>query len=217
MATMATRGTEGDRPLPPPAQAYAPPSVVGPMAVADPAPLGLAGFGFTTLMLSAVNSGWIGSGATDAVLALAIPFGGVAQLLAGMWAFRRENTFGATAFSAFGAFWISYWLLIQFFLPSVVKTGGAGEAGQIVGVYLFAWTLFTAYMFLASLAAARAVQAVFAFLTLTFAFLCVGAWAGSTTWTHVGGYLGMVTAAAAIYASFAEVTNASFRRRILPT
>jgi succinate-acetate transporter protein len=214
---MATQGTQGSGPLQPSAEGQAPSSLASAGLIADPAPLGLAAFGFTTLMLSAVNAGWIGAAATSAVLAMAIPFGGATQLLAGMWAFRRGNTFAATAFSSFGAFWISYFLLVSVFLPGVIRAGGAGEASQIVGLYLFGWGIFTAYMFVASLAGSRAVQLVFVLLALTFFALCAGEWAGSTTWSHVGGYLGMATAAAALYASFADVTNASFRHRVLPT
>lgn len=217
MATMATSQTQGPIPAPPAAEGQAPSSLATAGLIADPAPLGLAAFGFTTLMLSAVNAGWIGAAATSAVLAMAVAFGGSAQLLAGMWAFRRGNTFAATAFTAYGAFWISFWLLVTQFLPSVVKAGGVGEANQITGLYLFAWGLFTAYMFVASLAGTRAVQAVFSLLALTFFALCAGAWGGSDTWNHIGGYLGIATAVAAVYASFADVTNASFKRRILPT
>ena len=185
--------------------------------IADPVPLGLAAFGITTLMLSAVNSGWIGAAAVSAVLPMAVAFGGGAQVLAGMWAFRRGNTLAATAFTGFGAFWLSYWLLLNFFLPTVVKSGGAGEASQILGLYLFSWGLFTAFLFAASLAGSRAVQAVLALLTLTFFALCIGEWSASTTWHHIGGYLGIATAVAAIYAAFADLTNANFGRRILPT
>lgn len=215
MATMA--GSPGTQPVSAPAPAQAPAGAAMAGVVADPAPLGLAAFGITTLMLSAVNSGWIGSAATTAVLSMAVAFGGSAQILAGMWAFRRGNTFAATAFTSFGAFWLSYFLLLNFFLGPVAKTGGAGEASQIVGLYLFCWGLFTAYMFVASLAGARAVQSVFALLALTFFALCIGEWADSTTWHHIGGYLGIATAVAAVYTSFADVTNANFGRRILPT
>jgi uncharacterized protein len=185
--------------------------------VADPAPLGLAAFGITTLMLSAVNAGWIGDAATTAVLSMAVPFGGGAQVLAGMWAFRRGNTFAATAFTSYGAFWLSFYLLVNFFLAPVAHSGGAGVASQILGLYLFSWGLFTAYMFLASLAGARAVQSVFALLALTFFALCIGEWTASSGWHHIGGYLGIATAVAALYTSFADVTNANFGRRVLPT
>ncbi len=216
MATMAgTPGTHSTSVTSPATHAAAPPAAMAGM-VADPAPLGLAAFGITTLMLSAVNSGWIGDAATTAVLSMAVPFGGAAQVLAGMWAFRRGNTFAATAFTSYGAFWISFYLLLSFFIAPVAKAN-AGTASQIVGLYLFSWGLFTAYMFAASLAGARAVQSVFALLALTFFALCIGEWGGSATWHHIGGYLGIATAVAALYTSFADVTNANFGRRLLPT
>jgi len=185
--------------------------------IADPAPLGLAAFGLTTLVLSCINAGWIGAAATTAVLSLALPYGGIGQALAGMWAFRRGNTFAATAFTSYGAFWISYYLLVNNFIAPVEKAGGAGMVHQFLGLYLFAWGVFTAYMTIASLGAARAVQLVFVTLTATFFLLCAGEWAGSETWAHIGGYVGVATACAALYASFADVTNAALRRTILPT
>jgi uncharacterized protein len=197
-------------------------TVMGPattLTVADPAPLGLAAFGLTTLVLSCINAGWVDKVTEPAVLALAVPFGGGAQLLAGMWAFRRGNTFAATAFSSYGAFWLSFFLLVQFYAPRIVAApgGGVAELNTILGLYLFAWGVFTAYMFLASLAGAKAVQLVFILLALTFFALALGAWEASTTWTHIGGILGVLTAVAALYTSFADVANASFRRTVLPT
>ncbi len=211
--TGAARGAPMDEPAPAPAGSFA-----APVTIADPAPLGLAGFGITTLMLSCINSGWIGgTAAAHAVLALAIPFGGGAQLLAGMWAFRRGNTFAATAFSSYGAFWISYYLLVNFFAGDVAKADGAGSAAALVGLYLFCWGVFTTYMFVASLGSARAVQSVFILLAITFFLLATGEWAESTTWHHIGGYVGIATALAALYTSFADVTNANLKRTILPT
>lgn len=196
------------------------PTLMGPSSamevplVADPAPLGLAAFGLTTLVLSTINAGWIAAAAIPVVLGLAIPYGGGAQVLAGMWAFRRGNTFAATAFTSFGAFWISYFLLVQYFLPQIKD---AKALSAILGTYLIAWAIFTAYMFLASLGGTRAVQTVFILLAATFALLAIGAWSGSTTWTHIGGYVGLATAVAALYTSFADVVNANFKRTILPT
>jgi len=191
-------------------------ATMGQVSIADPAPLGLAGFGITTLVLSTINAGWIAPVATPVVLALAIPFGGLAQFVAGVWAFRRGNTFAATAFCSFGAFWFSYFLLAQFFAPEVAAKSPA-VLPTILGMYLCAWGIFTAYMFLASLASAKAVTLVFLLLTATFFFLAVGQWAPSTTWTKIGGYVGLATAIVALYASFADVTNANFKRVILPT
>ncbi|TMC50528.1 MAG: transcriptional regulator [Chloroflexi bacterium] len=193
------------------------------MVIADPAPLGLAAFGITILCLSAVYSGWIGAAATTGVLALAIPLGGVALGLAGMWAFRRGTTFVATAFTSYGAFWISFYLLVNFYLGGISAAGGAGVASQFLGLYLLAWGIFTSYMLLASLSSGRAMTLVFVLLTLTFFMLAAGEWANPAigsrgeTLHHIGGYLGIATAVAMLYGSFAEVTNANFKRVILPT
>ncbi|HVC38750.1 MAG TPA: acetate uptake transporter [Candidatus Dormibacteraeota bacterium] len=187
-----------------------------PNPIADPAPLGLAGFGLTTLMLSFINANIIGGGAVLAVLPMAAAYGGTAQLLAGMWAFRRGNTFAATAFTSYGAFWWSYYLLVAVWLKGVP----AADVGPIVGLYLFAWGIFTLYMFIASLHGTRAVQVVFILLAATFLLLAIGAWdwfTAGTTLTHIGGYVGILTAIAALYTSFADVLNATARRVILPT
>lgn len=183
---------------------------------ADPAPLGLAGFGITTLLLSLVNAGILAGTTVQGVMALALAFGGGAQFLAGMWAFRRNNTFAATAFTAYGAFWFSFFLLVNVFIPQM-KGVSASDLNNFVGTFLLAWGIFTAYMTVAALAAARAVLAVFVLLTITFVLLAIGAYATSEGITKTGGYFGIATAAAAIYASFADVTNASFKRRVLPT
>lgn len=218
-----TAGTVPDRSLTgSPMSAQSVPTLMGPSSavevplVGDPAPLGLAAFGMTTLVLSVINAGWIAASAAPAVLALAIPFGGGGQILAGMWAFRRGNTFAATAFTSFGLFWISYFLLVQYFLPAVKSPSAATG---VLGMYLLAWGIFTAYMFIASLGGTRAVQAVFLLLTLTFVVLAIGAWTANPTteWNKIGGYLGLATAVAALYTSFADVINANFKRPILPT
>jgi succinate-acetate transporter protein len=190
-------------------------------AIADPAPLGLAGFGLTTMMLSFINAGIIGIGATVVVLPMAFAYGGLAQLLAGMWAFKRGNTFAATAFTSFGAFWLSYYLLIDVFAAQIKP---ASDASPIIGLYLFMWGVFTLYMFVASLAGTRAVQVVFILLAITFFLLAFGWWgwggnsvAATNGFTHIGGYAGILTAIAALYTSFADVTNATFKRIVLPT
>src|ERR1035437_181831 len=184
--------------------------------VGDPAPLGLAGFGITTLLLSLINAGILPATVTLGVMALALTFGGLAQLLAGMWAFKRGNPFAATAFPSYAAFWFSFYLLVVVFTPQM-KGAAPADIGNFVGTYLLAWGIFTAYMTIASLGGARAVQLVFVLLTLTFVALAIGEYATSTTIHNVGGYLGLATAAAAIYASFADVANANFKRRVLPT
>jgi succinate-acetate transporter protein len=190
--------------------------VVTPQA-ADPAPLGLAAFGITTLVLSVINAGWVPADTTAGVLALAIAFGGAGQILAGMWAFRNGNTFAGTAFTSFGAFWISFYLLNAVFVPQIKAAGGTNDIGTFVGMYLFAWGVFTAYMTIASIASSRSVTLVFVLLTVTFFLLCAGAWGASDETTKIGGYIGILTAIAAIYASFADVVNDNFHRHIMPT
>ena len=187
-------------------------------AIGDPAPLGLAAFGTTTLVLSVINAGWAPASVTVGVLALAIAFGGGAQVLAGMWAFRRGNTFAATAFTSYGAFWLSYWLLVSNFIPAMVaQKVPAGDIGGFVGLFLFAWGIFTAYMFIASWRSAKAVTLVFGLLTVTFFVLATGEWAASDSIHKLGGYVGLLTAVAALYASFADVVNANFGRHLMPT
>ena len=182
-------------------------------AIANPAPLGLAAFALTTFVLSMVNSGLVSDKAEPVVFGLALAYGGIAQLLAGMWEFKTGNTFGATAFSSYGAFWISFWALVMFF----VKDIPAADAGHAVGLYLWAWGIFTTYMFVASLRTSGAVAAVFLFLALTFIVLAIGDYAKSENWVKFGGWLGLVTAVLAWYASFAAVTNFTYKRTVLPT
>src|SRR5919199_4182217 len=132
--------------------------------IANPAPLGLAAFALTTFVLSVINTGMLGEGGIPVVLGLAAFYGGLGQFAAGMWEFRKANTFGATAFTSYGAFWLSYWFIVKYSLPD-----GPGHTPQhAVATYLLAWGIFTAYMTVASLRVSGAVAAVFVFLTLTF-------------------------------------------------
>jgi succinate-acetate transporter protein len=181
-------------------------------AIADPAPLGLAAFALTTFVLSVFNAGLMGSGGEPVVFGLALAYGGVAQVLAGMWEFRNNNTFGAVAFTSFGAFWLSFWAFVEFFEDSVP----AKDAGHAVGLYLIAWGIFTLYMFVASLRTTVAVCAVFALLTATFFLLGIGNAGAHTTIIHIGGWVGLATAAAAWYASFSAVVKSTFGRDVLP-
>jgi uncharacterized protein len=178
---------------------------------ADPAPLGLAGFAMTTFVLSMFNSNLVDGKGVPVVLGLALAYGGVVQLLAGMWEFRNGNTFGAVAFSSYGAFWISFWALEVFYAKQI-----GGNAGHAVGVYLWAWAIFTAYMTVAALRVNLAVLLVFVLLTVTFILLAIGAVGPHENVTHWGGYLGLATAAVAWYASFAAVVNSTFGRTIMP-
>src|SRR3954465_5276370 len=180
---------------------------------ADPGPLGLAAFALTPFLLGVFHSGLVSEKGLPIVLGLALAYGGLAQLLAGMWEFRTGNTFGATAFTSFGAFWISFWAFEQFFAKDIKDATSLGNAA---GLYLTAWGLFTTYMFVASLRVSVAVATVFALLATTFIVLGIGDASANTTITHIGGFIGIATAIAAWYASFAAVTNSTFGRTILP-
>jgi succinate-acetate transporter protein len=182
------------------------------ITIADPGPLGLAGFAMTTFVLSMFNANLVSPKGEAIVFGLALAYGGLAQLLAGMWEFRTGNTFGAVAFSSFGAFWISFWAFVQFYAGSVP----AADAGHAVGLYLIAWGVFTAYMFIPSLRTNAAVALVFFLLVITFFLLGIGNARGSSTLIHAGGWFGLATAIAAWYASFAAVTNATFGRTVVP-
>jgi uncharacterized protein len=179
---------------------------------ADPGPLGLAAFAMTTFVLSMFNAKLVSSAGEPVVLGLALAYGGIAQLLAGMWEFRTGNTFGAVAFSSFGAFWISFWALSVFYAPKIP----AADAGHAVGLYLWAWAIFTTYMFVASLRTTGAVALVFFLLAITFILLGAGNSGNHVNLVKWGGYIGLATAAAAWYASFAAVTNSTFGRTVLP-
>jgi uncharacterized protein len=180
--------------------------------IADPGPLGLAGFAMTTFVLSFFNAGLLNEPELPIVLGLALAYGGIAQVLAGMWEFRTGNTFGAVAFTSYGAFWLSFWAFEQFYAPKVPEAA----VGDAVGLYLISWGIFTAYMFIASLRTTVAIATVFLLLALTFFALGIGDANGSDTWTKIGGWIGLATAVAAWYASFAAVTNSTFRRTVLP-
>ncbi|HEX4103100.1 MAG: acetate uptake transporter [Pseudonocardiaceae bacterium] len=180
--------------------------------IADPGPLGLAGFAMTTFVLSCVNAGLVAKAIEPVVLPLALFYGGLVQLLAGMWEFRKANTFGALAFSSYGAFWLSFAAYVKFIAPGLP----AAAATSATGLFLLAWTIFTAYMAVASLRVSGAVAAVLIALLATFALLTIGTYSGDASITNIGGYAGIVTAGLAWYASFAGVTNATFKKTVLP-
>lgn len=174
-------------------------------------------------MLSLINSGLVGTqkvpggGLLPMVAGLALAYGGIAQLLAGIWEFRTGNTFGAVAFCSYGAFWISFFFIVQSVgknVPTEVFSG--------LGLYLWMWGIFTAYMFIASLRTTGAVALVFLLLAITFLILGIGnsSLAGGTAATNgtikLGGYLGIATAIVAWYASFAAVLNSTFGRVLMP-
>lgn len=178
---------------------------------ADPAPLGLGAFALTTFLLSAANAGWMTSASGDAWLGYAFAYGGLCQLLAGMWEFRNRNVFGATAFSTYGGFWIGLglWALL------VAPAAGA-KAGKDVGWILLAFAIFNTYMLLWSSMVNTAVFAVFLTLEATEVILFIGNFAANANIVKVGGYVGIVTAACAWYTSAAGVGNGVAGRVVLP-
>ena len=179
---------------------------------ADPGPLGLASFAITTFILSMINSNLVGGGALDVMLGMALAVGGIAQLVAGIWEFRTGNTFGAPAFCSYGGFWISFYILLHIGLKGIAPS----EAASAIGLYLWAWAIFSAGMFLASLRTTGAVALVFLLLTITFVLLGIGNSGASSGTIHLGGYLGLATAIAAWYAAFAGVISATVGRSVLP-
>jgi succinate-acetate transporter protein len=180
---------------------------------ADPAPLGLAGFALTTFVLSAINAHWIPTTLVPVVFGLALAYGGIAQFAAGLWEFAKGNTFGATAFCSYGGFWISYWWLTAHNVGELP----AADAHKATGLFLLAWAIFTAYMTVAATRVNMAVLAVFVLLTITFLVLSLADFNTSENLTKLGGWLGVATALAAWYASFAGVVAFTFKRPVLPT
>jgi succinate-acetate transporter protein len=144
-----------------------------------------------------------------------LAFGGVAQLLAGMWEFRSGNTFGAVAFTSYGAFWISFFFLVSFNVGTLVGSD-AKEVASLLGLYLWMWGVFTAVMFLCTFASPRALQLLFLLLTVTFVLLGIGNSGGHTSIVHAGGYVGIATGAVALYIAAADIMQAVYKRSVLP-
>jgi uncharacterized protein len=187
--------------------------------VADPAPLGLAGFALTTFLLSGHNASWI----PDAIwIGPALFYGGLAQLLAGMWEFRNRNVFGATAFSTYGGFWLGLGSVVV--LADVSKNFANALAGSnltnALAWFIFAFAVFNTYMLFWSTRVSVAVFMVFLTLEITEILLVIGFFnlshGGTEWWLHAGGWVGVVTAAAAWYASAAGVVNGMSPTPVLP-
>jgi uncharacterized protein len=172
--------------------------------IADPAPLGLAAFALTTFLLSAANAGWMKSATGDAWLGYAFAYGGLGQLLAGMWEFRNRNVFGATAFSTYGGFWIGLGLWALLVAPHATSPAAANHD---IAWILLAFAIFNTYMLLWSTQVNAAVFAVFLTLELTEIILFIGNFSNSSGTVKFGGIVGIITAACAWYASAAGVAN----------
>jgi succinate-acetate transporter protein len=181
--------------------------------IADPAPLGLAAFALTTFLLSAANAGWMKSATGDAWLGYAFAYGGLGQLLAGMWEFRNRNVFGATAFSTYGGFWIGLGLWALLVAPHATSPAAANHD---IAWILLAFAIFNTYMLLWSTQVNAAVFAVFLTLELTEIILFIGNFSNSSGTVKVGGIVGIITAVCAWYASAAGVANGMGGRLRVP-
>jgi len=177
---------------------------------ANPAPLGLMGFGMTTVLLNLHNAGFIALGTM--ILSMGIFYGGIAQVIAGVLEWKKNNTFGATAFTSYGLFWLSLVGLIVF------EKIGWGEAsdGIAMAAYLFMWGLFTSFMFIGTLKLNRALQFIFGSLALLFFLLALGDAVGSTTIRKIAGYEGILCGMSAIYTGLAQVLNEVHGKTLVP-
>src|SRR5699024_527202 len=177
---------------------------------ANPAPLGLMGFGMTTVLLNIHNAGFFSLNAM--ILAMGIFYGGLAQVIAGIMEFKKNNTFGTTAFTSYGFFWLSLVAL------NILPLMGYGQAADSLSMaaYLFMWGLFTLFMFIATLRINKALQVVFGSLTILFFLLAIGNFTGSTLFLTIGGYEGILCVFSAIYAAMAQVINEVYCKTVLP-
>ncbi|MCM1987653.1 acetate uptake transporter [Methanococcoides seepicolus] len=180
------------------------------ITTANPAPLGLMGFGMTTVLLNLHNAGFFGLGVT--ILAMGLLYGGIAQIIAGVMEWKNGNTFGTTAFTSYGAFWLT--LVFILIAPKL----GLGDApGAIeMSAYLFMWGLFTFGMFIGTFRSNRALQVVFGSLTLLFLLLAISDLTGNAAMKQFAGYEGIFCGLSAIYLAMAEIINEKFGKTILP-
>ncbi len=180
---------------------------------ANPGALGLVGFGLTTVMLSLVNAGVLPGGGEQAVLPLALAYGGLIQIIAGLLEFRTGNTFGCTAFLSYGAFWVWFALLIMFGDHGMLDLS---HANSTIAVTLLGWGLFTLYMWIGTFKLSRALWLVFLTLWVTYLLLGLGALIGEHGLTVAGGWLGLICGLLAMYTSFGLVTNATYGKPVVP-
>jgi len=177
--------------------------------IANPSPLGLLGFGMTTLLLNLHNASIIPLSAV--ILAMGLCLGGAAQIIAGIMEFKKNNTFGATAFTAYGFFWLSLVAIWVNPFPGISK---ADE--KSMGFYLLIWAVFTAFMFIGTLKHNRATQVVFLTLTLLFLLLSIADFSGSAVVKIAAGWVGILCGVSAMYNSMAQIVNNEFDKKVLP-
>jgi len=177
---------------------------------ANPAPLGLLGFGMTTVLLNIHNAGFMGM--NSMILAMGIFYGGIAQVIAGIMEWKKNNTFGTTAFTSYGLFWLS---LVGLILMPKMGIADAAKP-QAMAAYLFMWGLFTLFMFIGTLRISRALQFVFLSLTILFFLLAAGDFTGAEAITRLAGYEGIICGFSAIYAALAQVLNELYGKEMFP-
>lgn len=180
--------------------------------LANPAPLGLMGFGMTTVLLNIHNAGFFPE-ISPMVLAMGFFYGGLAQIIAGILEFKKGNTFGLTAFTSYGAFWMTLVGLVL--LPKLIP-GIAPTPVGFIGCYLGMWGVFTLFMFVGTFKANRALQVIFGSLVILFFMLAVKDFTGWKILGTIAGYEGIFCGASAIYLAMAEVINEKFGRCVLP-
>lgn len=177
---------------------------------ANPAPLGLLGFGMTTVLLNMHNADLFSLGGM--ILAMGVFYGGVAQIIAGVLEWKKENTFGMTAFISYGLFWLS---LVAIIVAPEMGWADKPEASAMAA-YLFMWGLFTAVMFIATLKLNKTLQFIFGSLTLLFFLLAIGDFTGNQSIKWLAGYEGIICGFSAIYLASAEIINDVYKKKILP-
>lgn len=180
--------------------------------LANPAPLGLMGFGMTTVLLNIHNAGFFPVSAM--ILSMGIFYGGIAQVIAGIMEFKKGNTFGMTAFTSYGMFWLT--LVATWVIPGLNPPNGGPTPVPFMGWFLFMWGLFTCFMWIGTWGKNRAVQFVFLSLTLLFWMLAARDWTGSAAIGRMAGFEGILCGLSAIYLAMAEVLNEAWGREVLP-
>jgi uncharacterized protein len=182
--------------------------------IANPAALGLVGFGLTTVLLSLINADLLPSSGDNVVIPLAIAYGGIIQIIAGLLEFTVGNTFGMTAFLSYGAFWLWYALMLIFGHSGLLPLKGDDAT---IGAALLLWGVLTFYLWIGTFRINRALWLVFLTLWITYLLLGLGAIIGRHHLTVAGGWVGIVCGAIAMYTSFAEVTNFCYGHQVVPT
>ncbi len=177
-------------------------------SIANPAPLGLLGFGMTTCLLNLHNAGIISL--SIVIIAMGFALGGAAQIIAGIMEFKKNNTFGATAFTAYGFFW---WSLIIIWINPFKGIEAADSTSM--GFYLSLWCIFTLFMFIGTLKHNRASQVVFGTLTVLFFLLALSDFTGSETIHTIAGYVGILCGLSAIYNAMGQIVNQEFGKTII--